>query len=183
MKINDETIQEFLNLTSQWPLVRQLEFWQIVRDILPSIDLAATAAGEAVCVELVRTRFDKRTFSESIVHQVVQELQNYMAEGRAEVVKTCLTEIDRVATADSDLHVMARRVAEAYGQLDPRAKALIEVLRELFSIDGDVNTDFYNDITGLVEETADVNVLRNDPSLAVIVKAYDIAKAINSVSR
>jgi hypothetical protein len=148
--------------------------------LLPLIENADTAAAEQAAIDAwnQRPRHPPTKF-DILFRGLLQELCNYPATARRAMLNAALAMATTGADASRRLRDMVPEVLAAFQKLDNRTKAILVVLEELHAVHGTTNLDYGGTIPDQLTGV-DVEALRQEPDLAPIMQAYDLARIIHA---
>jgi len=181
MKVERKAIRDLLAAT-HGSLKGQREVLQILKDVLPDIE----AGNDTLAIEKAADRECQRKslYSElgrdtmvKFYRRLVCELQHH-TDPRALVYAA----MEAACHAEGDTCWFKRKTSEikaTFANLDKRTLEIFAVFDELWSVDGNINTDFLNEIPTCVPK--EVTEIRKEPALALLVEAYDKARAVNEI--
>jgi len=180
MKVTDQAVQDLIDLINLTPAGTR-EVLETLQDVLSILDTgdegkAIRVAAQIKTIETNRgSIYSKVGFSSKYVQRLIRELDHYL--DKRSVVEAALAKSCDLEGNNSTLKQMLPEVKAAFGNLDQRTKEIFGVFMELVTVSGNINVDFDNEILEVV--TAKPLILRNEPKLAVIIQAYDLARPIN----
>jgi len=177
-QVDEQTIQDLFDLIKYSPKGIR-EVLTVLLDILPLIEEGNEGPALEAALEVqgrqAASGFWKSDGGLQHMREIICELSHY--RDKRSVVEAALAKNQNLDDKSLTLEQMLPEVKAAFGNLDQRTKELFGVFKELMSVSGRINTDFANEILEVV--TANPLILRNEKKLAVIVKAYDMARPIN----
>lgn len=182
MKFDEKAIDALLNPASPVTPEGRREFFDILRDALPLIRQVDSLPGEAACLEELKRRLGPHCLGyEPRLRQILYEICNHRPEYRGEFIEAARV---KVAPPAARVRQLTRKQAElraAFEQLTPREKAILRAVEALHTLDGNCNTALA-DVWPPVVQGADVDVLRDDPALAPLVRACDAAQLVEETN-
>jgi hypothetical protein len=150
-----------------------------LKSIIRLVEQADSEDGERACVDVLMRNAVPGTFAAPI-SAAIRELCNYPPEYREQMLDAAIAEAQPVAEGASALAKLMEQVGATIERLNPREKALLRVIDELASASCRLNPsemDFPNFWPPIVRD-APLDVLRSDPSMAALVKAFDFAELV-----
>ena len=178
MNINPQTLKDLVGVYGRIYVPQAApELLQDLREILPMIERADTPDGERACVAALLRKPGPKPF-EPEIRDAIRELCNYRPELRGQLLDAAVTGAKLKAGDASALATMVEDVRTALANLGPREKALLRIIEELEAAGGEINVDFANLWRPIARE-ASAEVLRSDPSMGALMKAFDAAVLVN----
>ena len=183
MKVSEQTVEDLLKAFNTTTVDFGFEILQIVKETQSYLENINTPAGETKALARMKEKYferypqnDKEMYDIHFKHCVkllMTELHNYLPEFRASMLDAALKKITETNSIAERLKRMVPEVKVAWQRLDARTIAALKVLETLMSIDGEIDTDYINELFDCVD--GDVSVLRSEPAFESMIEAYDLA--------
>jgi hypothetical protein len=156
---------------------------EAVKGNLLLVELATTREGENACVDEIAEPFKTWRNADLMrvsIRNCVQELCNYRREVREQVLTEAFLRAKELDAKAQQLKAMLPQVQKVLLGLDSRVKALSHVQETIARGGGCINVDFRKEAIELSQEEgkAAVKLLRKDPNLRDLMRAYDLVTQI-----
>lgn len=161
------------------------EVLRILLAVMPEIQVGNRmgAIEKAVAIVAGRPILEPKTWTPTTIRvqmiSLLDELDHY-CDPEA-VVRAALADLIDLSASESQLQKMQEQIAAVFARLDNRTRALIEIRRELMSVDGVSNEVRFCELLDDNLGPVDVEALRNEPDLALLVDAYELACELNAM--
>jgi len=156
---------------------------EAVKGVLLLVELADTREGENACVDKIAEPFKGGREADLMrvsIRNCVRELCFYSREVREQILTEALLRARELAAKSEELKAMLPQVQQAFRDLEPRLKALSHVQEMIERGGGQNNVDFRKEAVWPAQDEgkAAVKLLRRDPKLCDLMRAYDLATQI-----
>lgn len=168
-----EAVRDLLNAVPYLPWVQSSVF-RSLRAVLGMVEAADSEAGEKYCLQAVRVepRLASSSAGHGAIAEALRELCNYRPDARGAILDAAIADVERRENAGAEFRALMPAVDAAIRQLDPRSKALLYVLATLEQADPSCSD--FGACWSRAADGAPVDVLRHEPGLAPLMKAFDL---------
>lgn len=185
IKVDQQAVRELLKLLSKVHLSFVREILQVIKDTEPKIKRIDTEKRETITIIRIAERHfelysqnnneNYRYALVTCVKKIIDELQYYTPDSRLNIINEALAEVDNRIQLIDQFKSMIPEIKSAWRNLDPRTTAIFKILSMLLNIEDELNENFLDYV---LNGQGDVDFLRDDPKLATLVRAYDLAQVI-----